>query len=107
MKAVLPIQTDSVEGLISLKFARSKFFALIDRDKRAYEIIESPFAKDQKNVGKNVFTFLIEEKKVDTFIAFELGLKVQQLTTKKKIQLIILNEKDNTFKNILQYMKLD
>lgn len=106
MIAVVPIVANKKDSLISLKFSRSKFFALLYKEEKQFEIIENPFTNDQTQVGKNIFNLLTKEKRASIFIAYELGLKVQQMATNRSIQLVILNKKDNTLQEILNYMNI-
>lgn len=107
MKIAIPISSDRNKSTVSKKFARSKYFALVDKINRTVDIIENPYTDLKLNVGKKLLNWLRIEHKVDTLLAFELGLKVQQLANDSKIQLIIINEKKQTLKQLLSYLKLE
>ena len=91
---------------MALKFARSSFFAIINKEQANIDIISNPYTGEKLQVGKNVVTLLQKEYGVDTLIAYELGLNVQQLAAKRKLRLIILGEKNNSLEGILKLMKI-
>ncbi len=102
MKFVIPVDgTDDTAG-ISKHFARSTHFAIIDNETGKHEMVENPFAGIPKGVGVKLIDFLINEYRVNKIIAFELGLKVQQLATEKKMQLIIITGKMKQLKQLLK-----
>ncbi len=100
MKYAIPVKTNNDDTQLSLKFARSKYFALIDKKTESTEIIENPYAEQLAGAGKSIFDLLVLKKKVSVFIAFELGIKVQQLANENKIQLILINSKEQRLKEI-------
>lgn len=102
MKLVVPIDGPDSKAGISRYFARSTHFAIVDQSKSNYEIIENPFNDFSKGVGVRLFDFLIENYQISKIVAFELGLKVQQLAIEKKLQLIILNGKNKNLKQLLK-----
>jgi len=107
MIAAIPVMTDKKEAQLSLKFARSPYFALVDRSNSTYRFVENPFAEDEKGVGPKILSLLCQDNGVDAFVAFELGLKLHQLAKTKGLQFIILNEKNNKLEDILKLMGLE
>ncbi|MDA3930230.1 MAG: hypothetical protein PF541_14870 [Prolixibacteraceae bacterium] len=107
MRIVIPISDKSKTSTVSKKFARSPHFAVVDKTDRTVEVIENPYADLNLGVGKKLLNWLTKEYKVDTLLAFELGLKVQQLANESKMQLIIINEKKQTLKQLLSFMKIE
>lgn len=107
MKFVIPVETEKRNSLLSKKFARSKYFAVVDKELKTIEVIENPYCDVNMGVGKKLLNWLLTEHKVDTLIAFELGLKVQQLANQFQLQLIIINEKKRNLKQLLAFMKID
>ncbi|MBN1952496.1 MAG: NifB/NifX family molybdenum-iron cluster-binding protein [Bacteroidales bacterium] len=104
MRIAIPVREAAEDSGLSLKFSRSPWFLIIDREKNTRETIRNPYAEEKVMAGSRIFNMLINEMKVDTFMAFELGLKVQQMAVKNKIQLIItdnteLNLKDKLLKH--------
>jgi len=106
MIAAIPVMSDKKEAQLSLKFARSPFFALVDREFNTYRFIENPFYEDEKGVGPKILSLLCEENAVGSLVAFELGLKLQQHAKSKGLQFIILNE-NNKLVDILKLMGLE
>jgi len=107
MIAAIPVMSDKKEAQLSLKFARSPFFALINREVNTFRFIENPFANDEKGVGPKILSLLCEDNAVDALVAFELGLKLQQHAKTKGLQFIILNENNNKLIDILKLMGLE
>ena len=107
MKIAIPIETKQKSSIVSKKFARSHFFALVDKELKSLELIDNPFKDLSMGVGKKLLNFLIESHKVDTLLAFELGLKVQQMATETNLQLIIISEKRQTLKQLLGFLQVE
>ena len=107
MKICIPIMSKSLNGQVSLTFARSDFFAIVDRHTAAVELVENPFKNLNQGVGNQLLPWLLSEYGVDTLLAFELGLKVQQIANERRVQLIIISEKKQILKQLLDYMKIE
>lgn len=107
MIAAIPVMSNKKEAQLSLKFARSPFFALVNREFNTYRFIENPFAEDEEGVGTKILTLLYDENAVVSLVAFELGLKLQQYAKSKGLQFIILNENNNKLADILNLMELE
>ncbi|RXQ95620.1 hypothetical protein EO244_07085 [Ancylomarina salipaludis] len=107
MIAAIPVMSDTNEAQLSSKFARSPYFVLVDKSKKVYRFVKNPFANDEKGVGPKILTLLCQDNGVDAFIAFELGLKLQQLAKAKGLQFIILNENKKQLSDILKLMGID
>ncbi|MGF7138989.1 NifB/NifX family molybdenum-iron cluster-binding protein [Roseimarinus sediminis] len=107
MKLAIPVTGTQLENGLSLKFARSKYFALIEKETHQIEWVENPYFDEDKKVGEHVFSWLTSGLGVDTLLAFELGLKVQQLASASNLQLIIISEKKRTLKQLLRLMQLE
>lgn len=107
MKIAIPVETKQKSSIVSKKFARSNFFALVDKEQKSFELIENPFAELSMGVGKKLLSLLVEDYKIDSLLAFELGLKVQQMATEANLQLIIISEKRQTLKQLLAYLKVE
>ena len=107
MIAAIPVMSDKKEAQLSLKFARSPFFALINCEDNTFRFIENPFAEDEKGVGPKILSLLCKDNAVDSFVAFELGLKLQQHAKTEGLQFIILNENNNKLVDILKLMGLE
>lgn len=103
MKIAIPIESDKPDALISTVFARSKWFAIWDSDLKTYEILDNPYHDDKLQVGENV-VWLLTKKNVGQFAAFEIGLKLQNESSIRHIQLILLPQKIKKLKDILYLM---
>jgi predicted Fe-Mo cluster-binding NifX family protein len=102
VKAAIPILSDRMDAKISLRFARSPYLAIIDTATSEYEIIENAYHKMNTGAGRSIIEFLVTMKHVKAIIAFEMGLNVQQKAIQKKLQLIILDNKDYTLQRLLK-----
>lgn len=107
MKIAIPIETKQKSSIVSKKFARSNFFALVDKEGGSYDLIENPFRDLKMGVGKKLLNLLVEEHHINVLLAFELGLKVQQMATEANLQLIIISEKKQTLKQLLNYLQVE
>jgi predicted Fe-Mo cluster-binding NifX family protein len=99
---VVPVDSPDDTAGISKHFARSTHFAIIDNETGNREMIENPFAGVSKGAGIKLIDFLVKEYRMNKIIAFELGLKVQQMATEKEIQLIIITGKIRQLKQLLK-----
>jgi len=104
MIAAIPIQTDSYDSSICLKFARSRYFAILNKSAKNIEFIENPFYKLEKGAGKKIVELLIDTHNVSAFVAYELGLKVQQIAIKKNISLVMISEHHKQLNDLVQMM---
>ena len=107
MRIAIPIETKQKSGIVSKKFARSNFFALVDKELKSYELIENPFKDLSMGVGKKLLNLLVKEHQIDALLAFELGLKVHLMATEAAMQLIIISEKRQTLKQLLSYLQVE
>lgn len=102
MRIVIPVTEATEKASVSSKFGRSPFFVLVDKTGNSYEFIENPFHQRQEHVGRKVLEFLVNEKKINSLLAFELGLKVQQIAIELKLQLIIIEKKEHKLKQLFK-----
>ena len=103
----VPIDQENSSAAVSLKFARSPYFAIIYSNEKKYIIIENPFKDQKMEVGKNVLSLLINEYGVKTVVGFELGLNVFELTKKKQTQVIIISKINQSFHQILKWLQIE
>lgn len=103
MKLAIPIKSNSLAAEISEKFSRSPYFAILDKNTGSIEFVENLIPINESGAGKKVVEFLYSND-VSVFVAFEIGLKVQQIAFDKKIQIILLDSKNKTLKSILKYI---
>ena len=107
MIAAIPIENDSKQSLISKRFGRSEFFAIVYSKAKEVRIIANPCFELKTGTGNCLADHLRQSFGVDTFIAFELGWKIQQLAYKMDIQIIVLDNKNKFLTDILNYMKIN
>lgn len=106
MLAVVPIKENKNDAQISTRFARTPYFAIINTELNWVNILDNPYSKESSSTGKIILEWLTTKHKVDTLIAFELGIKVQQLSKAKKLQLILIDNKNRTLQKILDLLKI-
>lgn len=106
MIAALPVKINSFYSVIALRYARSPYYAIIDTKLKNTVIIENPYVHLSSGAGRKIIELLAEKYNVNAIIAFELGLNVQQIAMQRKLQLIIIHEKNKTLQDILQRMKI-
>lgn len=107
MIAAIPINTNTIKTTLSEKFARGAWFAIINKNENSCSFIENPYWHEKSEVGNHVIEMLTSTHKVDTIIGFELGLKVQELSSKLNLHVIIINEKNSTLKTLFEKMSIN
>ena len=107
MRICIPITTKTSKALVSLRFARSEYFAIVDQQLSNVEYVENPYLTLNRGVGNKLLNWLLSEYRVDAVLAFELGLKVQQIANEHHMQLIIISEKKQSLKQLLGYMGIE
>lgn len=107
MIAAIAIKDNNIDSEICLRFARSRFFAIINTSTETLSVIENPYLELKKAAGYKLVEMLINDYNVTAFVAFEIGLKVQQLAAEKNIQLIVINKTQHTLSYILKMMGLN
>lgn len=106
MTAALPLQNEDLNSPISLRFGRSPYFAIINKETGTVEVTANPYYQLSSGAGKHIVEFLTGKYYVDTLIAFELGLNVMQIANQSKLRLIIIHEKNKSLKSILDRMQI-
>ncbi len=106
MIAAIPVESASENAAISMRFARSGFFCILNRATGDMQFVENEFASSKQGAGKGVFNWLTGELGVTQFMGHELGMKLQHLATEKKVQLIILPTNLTALSGLFGLMKL-
>ena len=106
MIAAIPIENRTMNSNISTKFARSMFYAIVNTNNNIIEFTKNNFVNEKTGVGKEIIKLLTNKYHVNSLIAFELGLKIQQIACEKKLQLIIVNKKNHTLDQLLKLMNV-
>jgi predicted Fe-Mo cluster-binding NifX family protein len=104
MRIAIPINDKDIKSNVSDTFARSKFFALVDKENGSLQMVENPFADMTKGVGIKLFDWLVGTQNADALLAFEMGYKVQQMASDANLQIIIVNEQNKTLEELLNFM---
>ncbi len=107
MKVGIPLQENSKQGTIATRFARAKYFAVVDTEQHLFELMPNPCLGMTTQAGKCSLLYLISRQEVDTIIAYELGYKVQQIANENKIRLILINKKHNKLSHLLKLMNFN
>ena len=103
----VPITETEGKMQLCLQFARSPFFAIVDRQKNNFKTISNPFAEDKKGVGKKIIHLLKNNYNTNTLVGFELGLKVLEMSKELKLNVIIINEKFLTLNDLFKKMTIN
>ena len=107
MKIAIPVLENTNESKLSEKFARAPYFVLVDKDTKSYEIVENRCLESNEKVGFCVTEFLFKKHNVEAIVAYELGIRVQQIADEKQIQLIIIDNKHRTLNELLTLLKIE
>ncbi|MDA3880675.1 MAG: hypothetical protein PF436_09835 [Prolixibacteraceae bacterium] len=107
MIIAIPIEKEQFDSTISTTFARSNYFAIVDKSNGKVQITENLFKDIQKGAGIKLFHWLIEKQNIDALLAFEMGYKMQQMATEASLQIIIINEHSKTLNQLLEYMNIN
>lgn len=105
MILAIPIDSESQDSPIAQQFARAKYFAVADRNKCSIEILPNPCLGMSAKVGKCAILYLTTRKSVDTLVAHEIGLNVQQMAQKQNIRLILIDKKYKKLNELFKLMK--
>lgn len=104
MRIAIPIDNKNIRSTVSDTFARSNFFALVDKENGDLQMVENPFKYMTKGVGVKLFEWLVGTQNADALLAFEMGYKVQQMANDANLQIIIVNEQNKTLEELLNFM---
>lgn len=106
MIAAIPLNEAETFSTISSRFTRSNYFAILNSDLRKINIVQNPYSSKNKDAGLISLERLVSKYNVDTLIAFELGIKVQKAANQKKLQLILLDNRNKTLDDIKDLLKI-
>ena len=104
MKIAIPVTNNIENPDLSLRFGRSPFFAIISDNQKQQQIVENPFYDQKKGIANALKQLLIDKYDIGMFIAYELGLKIQEIAGKNNIQLVIINTKNKTLNEIKELL---
>jgi predicted Fe-Mo cluster-binding NifX family protein len=100
----IPINSNSRNSEIALRFARAKYFAVIHRENNSLEIIPNPCLGMETQAGKCTLIYLMSRKNIDTIIAYEFGLNAQQIAQENNIQIILIKDNKRKLKDLFKIM---
>ena len=106
MKLAIPLNENNKNSVIAIRFARAKYLAIVDKEQNLVDILPNPCQGISTQAGKCIIHYLITRQEIDTIVAYEIGLKVQQIAQKNNIQLILINEKNKSLNQLLSMMKI-
>ncbi len=104
MILAIATETNKPDTAISRTFGRGNFFMLYNTETRHVAFIENRHRKDEYYVGENITDMLIENK-VQQFIAYDAGLKIQQKAFANNIQIILIPPIIKSIKDILKLIE--
>jgi predicted Fe-Mo cluster-binding NifX family protein len=105
MLIAIPCDKQQVDSTIAPRFARSRFFAVVDTNNSSIKYLENPFFGLEHGVGKNILRTLTDLG-IELLVAHELGLKAQQMACQNKIQILLLPEKIEQLNQIIKFLKI-
>ncbi len=106
MIAAIPVETGHRDARLYPRFARSPFFAIADTAAGSVRIVANPHAEDAQGLGISAVSFLADECKADTLVAYELGLKVQKAAHSLGLGQIILHTDQHSLAGLLEMMNI-
>lgn len=106
MIAAIPIETEHLEARLYPRFARSPFYAIADTVAGTVQIVANPHAEDAQGLGISAVSFLADECRADTLVAYELGLKVQKAAHSLGLGQIILHSDQHSLASLLEMMNV-
>ena len=107
MILAIPIEDKSDNSKIAIRFARAKYYAILDKHHQSLEILPNPCLGISVQTGKCTILYLTTRKKVDTLVAYEFGLNVQQYAQKNNMQMILIDKKNSSLDQLLKLIKFN
>lgn len=104
MKIAITSTGNNVQSKFDLRFGRTAWFCVFDTESKTTEFIEN----DNRDVNSGAGTKTVEkvaELGIGRVISGDFGPKAKSLLERLEIQMVILNEDDNTIQDILNKTK--
>ena len=92
--------SDTNDTKISVHFVRCKQFLLINKTLNTSKLVPNPYFNDKENAGVNAVKYLAAQG-VNTIIAGDFGVHVQDETHLHNIQLVIVDPEKTDIKTLL------
>jgi len=100
MNIVITSTGNTPDSKFDLRFGRAAYFCLYDTDVRTMEFIENPYVDAQGGAGTKSAEKMIELG-VKRVISGDFGPKAKDLMDKFKIQMVILDNQDQSIESII------
>ena len=93
----------SEKSFLDLRFGKSEYIVIFDRDSNQEQIIENPY-KNNDYSGVQLVKFL-HEKGVSVIITGEVGPQVSKVLEKEELQLVLLHEEKIKIEDIINRIR--
>lgn len=104
MKTAITSTGNNLDSKFDLRFGRTAWFCIYDKESDIIQFIENE-NKDSIGGAGTKTAEMIAELGVKQVISGDFGPKAKSLLERLKIQMVILNEENNTVQNILSKLK--
>lgn len=104
MKIAITSMGNSVESKFDLRFGRTAWLCVFDTENQTMEFIENENRDANSGAGTKTVE-KVAELGIGRVISGDFGPKAKSLLERFEIQMVILNEDDNTIQDILNKMK--
>lgn len=104
MKTAITSTGNNLESKFDLRFGRTAWFCIYDKDSDIIQFVENANIDSMGGAGTKTAE-MIAELGVKQVISGDFGPKAKSLLERLEIQMIIINEENNTVRNILEKLK--
>ena len=104
MKMAITSTGNNLESRFDLRFGRTAWFCIYDKESETIQFVENE-NKDSMGGAGTKTAEMVAELGVKQVISGDFGPKAKSLLERFEIQMIILNEENNTIQNILAKLK--
>lgn len=103
MKIAIASNGNTPDACLDNSFARCAWFVIIDTVTNAIEYYPNQARVQEENAGPASVELMVE-KKVNTIVSYEFGLRVKPLLDSHKIQLIMLKDTKRKISEIIDLL---
>ncbi len=100
MKIAVTSTEKSIDSNVDLRFGRCRYFAIYDTELKIYEFIVNNAKRQEENAAITAADILVENN-VKKVISGDFGLNAKVVLNKKKIGMIIVNDKNKTVEQVI------
>ncbi len=104
MKTAITSTGNNLDSKFDLRFGRTAWFCIYDKESDIIQFVENENKDSMSGAGTKTAE-MIAELGVNQVISGDFGPKAKSLLERFEIQMIILNEENNTVQNILDKLK--